>query len=303
MSAARLPVRPRARQRAGADPRAGQESFPPGAWRSSLERAGCARQGYVPIVSEANGLRGMLASRWRELAVAPFVIGASAANLVTPAPRCRRALQSAAAARRFLVLRRHHRHRAGFTSQPQPEAYMRQRSLQRNGGLVCVVLTAVAAFSACSPGDSADRPAAAPAARACATPADSVIGLATQQFVRSISPKPHRFLIPAGTDSAVPTSAYWALQSTGATLNMYPKDTAQQKLAVRQLGANGSYTLLLTSYHGQRTLSDGQVSLEFSGRWLNGDLGGKEIPRTAVLFNCGATANRFVVEQRAAPTP
>ena len=183
---------------------------------------------------------------------------------------------------------------------------MHQRSLQRNGGLVCVVLTAVAALSACSPGDSADRPAAAPAARparACATPADSVIGLATQQFVRSISPKPHRFLIPAGTDSAVPSSAYWALQSTGATLNMYPKDTAQQKLALRQLGANGSYTLLLTSYHGQRTLSDGQVSLEFSGRWLNGERGGTVIPRTAVLFNCAATTNRFQVEQRVSPSP
>lgn len=180
---------------------------------------------------------------------------------------------------------------------------MHQRSLHRNGGLVCVVLTAVAAFSACSPGDSADRPAAKPAARACVTPPDSVIGLAAERFVKGVSPKPHRFLVPEGTDSALPRSAYWALQTTGATVNVLPRDTAVQKRGLQQLSPNNSLTLLLVSYHGQDTMPDGRVSIEFSGHYLAGSPRGTAIPRTAVLFNCAGTGERFVVEQQAAPAP
>lgn len=183
---------------------------------------------------------------------------------------------------------------------------MRQRSFHRNGGLVCVVLTAVTAFSACSPGDSADRPAATPAARtarACGTPADSVIGLASEQFVKNVAPKPHRFLVPEGTDSAVPRSAYWALQTTGATVNVFPRDTAQQRKGLAQLSPNNSMTLLLVNYHGQDTMPDGRVSIEFSGHYLAGAPRGTSLPRTAVLFDCAATGPRFVVEKQAAPAP
>src|SRR5688500_17242661 len=180
---------------------------------------------------------------------------------------------------------------------------MRQRFLHRNGGLVCVVLTAVAAFSACSADDTGDRPAATPAARACATPADSVVGLATERFVKGVTPKPHRFLIPVSTDSALPASAYWGLQTTGATVNVFPRDTVAQRTGLRQLSPNNSLTLLLVNYHGQDTLSDGRVSIEFSGHYLAGSPRGTSIPRTAVLFDCGATGERFVVEQQVAPAP
>jgi hypothetical protein len=183
---------------------------------------------------------------------------------------------------------------------------MRQRSLHRNGGLACVVLTAVAAFSACSPGDSADRPAATPAARsarACGTPADSVLGLATAQFVKFVRPRPDRFLVPEGTDSAVPRSAYWALQTTGATVNVLPRDTAVQRKGVQQLSPNNVLTLLLVNYHGQDTMPDGRVSVEFSGHYLAGAPRGTAIPRTAVLFDCAATGERFVVEKQVTPAP
>ena len=180
---------------------------------------------------------------------------------------------------------------------------MRQRPLHRNGRLACVVLTAVAILSACGSGESTDRPAATPAARACVTPADSVVGLATERFVRTVSPKPHRFLVPEGTDSAVPRSAYWALQTTGATVNVFPPDTVAQKRGLQQLSPNNSLTLLLVNYHGQDTMPDGRVSIEFSGHYLAGTPRGTAIPRTAILFNCAATTDRFVVEQQAAPAP
>ncbi len=172
---------------------------------------------------------------------------------------------------------------------------MRPRSPYRNGGVLCVVLTAMGVLSACSGGDTADRPAAAAAAPACSTPADSILGLATRKFVAQVDPKPHRFLIPV-SDSALPASAHWALQATGATLNFYPRDTTAQKQAVRQLAANGSYTLLLIKFHGQRALTDGRTAVEFSGNYLSGAASGKAIPRTSVLFSCQAAGERFVVE-------
>ncbi len=170
------------------------------------------------------------------------------------------------------------------------------RSLHRNGELSYVVLTVVGLFSACSPGDGSERPAAVPVDRACSTPADSVVGLAAKKFVGFVSPKPHRFLIPVSTDSALPSGAYWALQTTGATLNMYPRDTTAQKQLRRQLGANGSYTLLLMNYHGQKKTTDGRVALEFSGHYLSGSVDGTAIPRTAVMFSCHAAGERFVIE-------
>jgi len=151
-------------------------------------------------------------------------------------------------------------------------------------------------FAACSPGDRPERPAAAAAERACTTPADSIVALATKKFIQFVSPKPDRFLIPVGTDSVLPSSAYWALQTTGATLNMYPRDTTTQKQVRRQLAGDGAYTLLLVSYHGQRKLTDGRVALDFSGNYLSGAADGKSIPRSAVMFSCHGAGERFVIE-------
>jgi len=178
---------------------------------------------------------------------------------------------------------------------------MRPRSLHRNGGVLCVVLTAVGVLAACSPGDSPDRPAAAAVDRPCSTPADSVVGLATKKFVSFVSPKPHRYLIPVSTDSALPAGAYWALQQEAATLNLFPRDTATQRQLRRQLGANGSYTLLLMNYHGQRKLADGRVALDFSGHYLSGAVEGKAIPRTTVLFSCHQAGERFVIDSAVTP--
>ena len=165
---------------------------------------------------------------------------------------------------------------------------------QRNGGALLALVATLGALAACSPGDTPDRPAST--ARACSTPADSIVGLAARSFTRHISPKPHRYLIPVSTDSALPTSAHWALQSGSATLNVYPRDTAQQKLVRTQLGANGAYIMLLVNYHGQRKLDDGRIALDFSGHYMGGDVDGRVVPRTAILFSCHADGERFVVD-------
>ena len=177
---------------------------------------------------------------------------------------------------------------------------MRSNTLQRNGGALLLVLAAVGTAFACSPGEKTDRPAVS--ARPCPTPADSVVGLATLQFMKHLSPKPHRYLIPVGTDSALPGRAHWALQSGSATLNMWPRDTAQQRVVKEKVGAKGAYTMLLVSYHGQRTLPDGRIALDFSGHYMGGDVDGRAVPRTPVIFSCHAAGERFVVET-AAPTP
>jgi hypothetical protein len=180
--------------------------------------------------------------------------------------------------------------------------------LKRNGAIRLVVLAAVGVAAACSSGDGSGdsataKPAAATATRPCVTPVDSILGLAAIQFTKHVTPKPHRYLIPAGTDSALPERAYWGLQTTGATLNVFPRDTALQKKAKDQLSGKGKLTLLLVNYHGQRKLPDGRVALDFSGHYMGGDVDGKAVPRTAILFSCHATGERFVVEGPPAATP
>lgn len=171
-------------------------------------------------------------------------------------------------------------------------------NLKRRGGVLAIALGASAA-AACSAGDTPERQAQR-ASRACTTPADSIIGLAALQFTRHITPKPHRYLIPVSTDSALPTTAYWALQTTGATLNLFPRDTVQQRKVKEQLGAKGAYTMLLVNYHGQRTLPDGRIALDFSGHYMGGDVEGKAVPRTPIVFSCHAEGERFVVDTTAA---
>jgi len=169
---------------------------------------------------------------------------------------------------------------------------MHSSILQRNGRAPLIVL---AAMLACSSAETTDRPAAS-TARLCTTPADSIVGLATVRFMKHITPKPHRYLVPAGTDSALPTGAYWALQTTGATLNLFPRDTAQQRKVKETLGAKGALLMLLVNYHGQRTLPDGRRALDFSGHYIGGEADGKVVPRTPIVFSCHAEGERFMVE-------
>ena len=187
---------------------------------------------------------------------------------------------------------------------------MRSISLQGNVAARLVVLAAVGVATACSKsassGDSATaKPAASAAsnARPCVTPTDSILGLAAVQFTKYITPKPHRFLIPAGTDSALPERAYWGLQTTGATLNVFPRDTVKQRQAKDQLSGKGKLTLLLVNYHGQRKLPDGRIALDFSGHYMGGEVDGQAVPRTPIVFSCHAVGERFVVDTSAARTP
>jgi hypothetical protein len=82
---------------------------------------------------------------------------------------------------------------------------------------------------------------------------------------------------------------------------MYPRDTAQQRIVRTQLGANGAYTMLLVNYHGQRQLDDGRIALDFSGHYIGGDVDGRVVPRTAIMFSCHAEGERFVVDTTAPP--
>lgn len=176
---------------------------------------------------------------------------------------------------------------------------MHPRPLIRAPHRVLPLAVAIGMLSACSGGgESAERPAAQSAATACATPTDTILGGAARKFVAQVDPKPHRLLIPVG-DAGLPVTAQWGLQATGATLNFYPRDTAAQKKTVQQLAANGSYTLLLINYHGQRKLDDGRTAVDFSGEYMSGEAKGKTIPRTGILFSCQATGERFSVEARA----
>ena len=165
--------------------------------------------------------------------------------------------------------------------------------LQRNGGALLVVLAVTGAAVACGGGEQTERPATpAVSTRPCHTPPDSIVGLATLQFMKHISPKPHRYLIPVGTDLALPVGSQWALQTSAATLNMWPRDTAQQRKVKEQVGKNGALTMLLVNYHGRRTLPDGRVAMDYSGQYIGGDVDGKPSLHRD-LFSFHAEGERF----------
>src|SRR5688572_6214514 len=73
---------------------------------------------------------------------------------------------------------------------------------------------------------------------ACKPPAEATIGLAVTKYVREVSPTPHRFLVAAGTDSALGDGGLRALQDKGPTY-LYPADSAQQAQVRKRLSDVG----------------------------------------------------------------
>jgi hypothetical protein len=154
---------------------------------------------------------------------------------------------------------------------------------------------------ACGGGDSNGEQAAVVRMEPCRMHADSILAGATRAFVRTADPQPHRYLIPVGTDSAIPQRIQGVLQAGGRHLLLYPADTAQHARMHTQLGGAGSYVNLLVAYHGADTLTDGRVAYAFSGHYKAGPNHGQEMPRTNVYFDCSAETDQFTVAGGAGP--
>ena len=122
----------------------------------------------------------------------------------------------------------------------------------------------------------------------CADPTVALVPPAVDAFVRSVSPKPRRFLIAAGTDSALPMGAESRLQRHGPTY-LFPADTALRRRLLARLDSvaegQGEVPTLLVTFRGIDRAGEERAIVRLGGYFLGGASNGVVAHRT-VQFVC-----------------
>ncbi len=120
---------------------------------------------------------------------------------------------------------------------------------------------------------------------ACNPPRDTVFHLAAANFLSSVDPPPHRFLVAVKADSTVPDGARQAMQDIGPTY-IYPADSAGRWKVTTMLKSYGSAPTLLLNYRGSARPSPDSLVIRFDGQFVGGADDGKAIPVAATRFHC-----------------
>lgn len=122
----------------------------------------------------------------------------------------------------------------------------------------------------------------------CADPTEAIVPAAVDAFVTSIDPKPRRFLIASGTDSALPAGSESRLQRHGPTY-VYPPDTALRRRVLARLDstaiAYGSVPTLLVTFRGIDRAGEHRALVRLGGYFIGGRTDGAVVHRT-VQFVC-----------------
>lgn len=120
----------------------------------------------------------------------------------------------------------------------------------------------------------------------CNPPGDSVIVTAVREYLQGLSPKPRRFLIAFGSDSALPAVGHQVLQSRGPTY-LYPPDPAKQAELRKKLSSEfGDIRTLLVLYGGLERPDDARAVVRLGGQLIGGPDDGQRTPSRAMLFSC-----------------
>jgi hypothetical protein len=98
---------------------------------------------------------------------------------------------------------------------------------------------------------------------------DAAVAAATRHYIQNVEPRPHRFMIMAGTDSTLPETARRVLQDAGPTF-LYSADTAQQIPIRRRLAETGSWNTLLVVLRDREVLDGGRAEIEIGGYFIRG---------------------------------
>lgn len=122
----------------------------------------------------------------------------------------------------------------------------------------------------------------------CADPTPALVPAAIDIYVRSVTPRPRRFLIASGTDSALPSSSDSRLQRHGPTY-LFPPDTALRRPLLARLDSVssdvGDMPTLLVTYRGVNRTDEYRAIVRLGGYFVGGDNDGK-IAHRAVQFVC-----------------
>ena len=151
-----------------------------------------------------------------------------------------------------------------------------------------VALAALALACGGKSGSSSARTAGAN----CASPSDTLVRTAVLEYVKLASPTPQRFLVAAGTDSALPEPGLRALQDKGPTY-FYPADSVQRVKLQAKLADIGGYATLLVSYKGMGHTDDGHAAVRLHGTYVGGEANGLAGASRRMRFSCDSAGWHF----------
>ena len=154
--------------------------------------------------------------------------------------------------------------------------------------LRCLPVALAALALACGGKSSAARTASAN----CAAPSATLVRTAVLEYVKLASPTPQRFLVAAGTDSALPEMGLRALQDKGPTY-FYPTDSVQRVKLQAKLADIGGYATLLVSYKGMQHTDDGHASVRLHGAYVGGEANGLAGTPRLMRFSCDTAGWHF----------
>jgi len=147
------------------------------------------------------------------------------------------------------------------------------------------IVAVVVAAAACGSGhDTRAAQTGGRGAMACRASLEDAVGLAVTRYIKAAKPKPERFLVSAGTDSALGDAGLTALQDKGPTY-LFPGDPALQKTVRDQLHQKGDYTTLLV-VRKTAEAKDGGASVSLDGHYIGGDDEGKAAGPRSYRFAC-----------------
>ena len=122
----------------------------------------------------------------------------------------------------------------------------------------------------------------------CADPTAALAAPAIDPYIRSVLPRPRRFLVASGTDSALPGAAEAQLQRFGPTY-MFPPDPALRERQLARLDSiakdYGDMPTLLVTYRGVNRAGENRAIVRLGGFFLTGAPTGN-VAHRAVQFVC-----------------
>lgn len=126
----------------------------------------------------------------------------------------------------------------------------------------------------------------------CTPASDTLVRRAVLEYVKLASPSPQRFLVAAGTDSALPEPGLRALQDKGPTY-FYPTDSVQRIKLQAKLADVGGYATLLVSYKGMQRPDGAHASVRLRGTYVGGEANGLAGAPRLMRLSCDSAGWHF----------
>ncbi|GLC27098.1 hypothetical protein [Roseisolibacter agri] len=120
----------------------------------------------------------------------------------------------------------------------------------------------------------------------CGPGTDEALTLAVREYIKQATPKPQRFLVSVGTDSALPEAGQRALQDKGP-MYLFPAQPALQQQMRTLLHDKGDYTTLLLVLR-DATRRDSTATVRLDGHYVGGEDDGKPAGPRVYQVSCAA---------------